>query len=460
MLAVPALANVDASSQGAFEDATTHAKTPLAEKLTDPCYPNGCKIKVTADELVAEAERLIAAKQYEKAGVLVAALAEAPGYALQHRFLKGYIAQQMGELKTAEAAYRSILNDDPGQTRVRLELARVLMIAGKQASADYHFRLAQHDKSIPPEIASTIRSLRGILRDQRNWHMEFNLGLAPDSNINSATAAETVNINFGPFQLPLSLSEDARAKSGIGQTGGFSGGVRFKLSDKAAIVADVDTRFVNYQGSVADDIQVQMAAGPELRLGKTSSTSLQIVGAHHWYGGRHISQEYGAKVDFQKVLDEGQRIGAAIDVRKTFSDLSPAYSGMQYGTNITYERVVGSSFIASISAFGRLEQLESPAFSSNSFGASVGIGGELPFGVNAGISGSVSRAQFDAAQPVYSPDPRSDMRFFGRVYAGLRSLKFIGFSPSIEYVYSRNDSNYTLYQSKRHRGNFKLSRYF
>jgi outer membrane protein len=435
---------------------------PKAQKpeAASSCPVEGCRYRLTADELLSEAEKLIAKKEYSKAKVLIAALGDAPGFELQHKFLTGFIALQTGDLKTAEAEFRSILQKDPSQTRVRLELARTLMLSGKETSADYHFRLAQNDKSVPPEIASTIRSLRGILRNQRQWHFDFNIGIAPDSNINSATSAETVNINFGPFQLPLSLSSDARAKSGIGQTGGFSGGIRFKMNDKIALLADADTRFVNYDGSLADDYQVQLAAGPELRIGKTTSASLQLLGDQRWYGGHRISRDYGARLNIQKILDEGQKIGGEIEVRKTNSVISDVYSGTQYGANITYERIVGSSFIASASLFGRIDRLGSAAYSGKNYGISLGIGGELPFGLNAGISGSVSRSTYDAAQPVYSLDPRADMRYFGRAYVGVRSLSVAGFSPSFEYTYSRNDSNYTLFQSKRHRANFKLSRYF
>ncbi len=450
-----AAAPVDAAVADTFKAVSTTAAAP-----TPTCEQGNCRVRMTAAQLLQSAEALIAKRAFTEAKPLVQALGKAPGYELQHKFLLGMIALETGELKSAEAQFRSILRDNPGQTRVRLELARLMMASGKEASADYHFRLALNDKDVPDDVAQTIRGMRGILRNKRNWHFNFDLGLAPDTNINSATSAETVNINFGPFELPLTLDGDARKKSGIGQTGGFSTGLRIKASDKIALLVDGDGRFVNYQDRIADDFQLQLAIGPEVRIGSTTSASAQVLAEERYYGGRHLNRDFGAKFGLQKVLNAGQRIGFAIDGRKTKSFIAADYSGWQIGSNATFEKVVGKSLIASVSVFGRIDDLGAKALSSKSYGVNVGIGGELPFGFNAGLSASVSRAKFDAPQFSYSNDPRNDWRYSTRAFLGVRSISLMGFSPSLEYVFARNASNYTLYDSTRHRANFKLSRYF
>lgn len=424
------------------------------------CEGQNCQLRVTPDQLLATAEKLIAQRDFETAGPMVAALGMAPGYELQYKFLTGYIAGETGDLKTAEKMFRSILDNQPGQTRVRLELARVMMLQGKETSADYHFRLAQEDGGLPEDITKTIRGVRSILRDQRIWRFGFDFGIAPDSNINSATSAETVNVNFGPFQLPLTLNGNARQKSGIGQTGSFSGGVRIKTSDAVALLIEGDGRFTNYKDTFADDVQLQFAAGPELRANDTTSLSVQATAQKRWYGGQSANTDLGSQFSVQKILNAGQRIGLAIDARHSKSDFASSYSGWLVGGNLTYERIISRAFIASASIFGRQDMLESKAFSNTSFGGSLGIGGELPFGMNAGISGSISRAVYDAPQPIYSADPRKDVRLSGRAYVGVRKVKIIGFSPSIEYIYFKTNSNYTLYDANRHRVNFKLARYF
>ena len=260
--------------------------------------------------------------------------------------------------------------------------------------------------------------------------------------------------------MPLTLNENARERSGVGQTAGFSGGIRLKTSDKVAFLFDADSKIINYKGKAADDIVGQIALGPEVRLGEYTSLSVQAVGQQRWYGGRVATREYGGRIGLQKVLSEGQRIGAELDVRKSDSSLSDSYSGWQLGANATYEHLVGKSLIASASLFARRDLLNSKGFSSLNYGLNLGIGGELPFGFNAGVSASVSRSTFDEALLIYSSEKRKDWRSFARAYIGTRNLKFLGFSPSIDYNYSRVDSNYTLYEMNRHRVNFKFAKYF
>lgn len=419
-----------------------------------------CHVRVTPQQLLSKAESLIHARQYQAALPLVEALRQVPELQMQHRFLAGYIAIETGDVKGAIRQFRSILDENPGQTRVRLELARAYLMTGKEASADYHFRLAQNDENLPDEIARTIRNTRSILRDQRIWRFSFDFGFAPDTNINGATNAETIDINFGPIKLPLQLDENARERSGIGQSAGFSGGIRAKVDDRLALLFDADSKIINYKGKSADDIVVQIAAGPELRIARYSSISLQAVGLQRWYGGRLATREYGGRFGYQQALSEGQRVGIELDVRRTESEISSAYSGWQLGANATYEQLVGKSLIASASVFARRDLLNADAYSSFNYGVNLGIGGELPLGLNAGVSASISRSEFDAPLLLYSTENRQDWRGFARAYLGSRKVKFLGFSPSIDYNYSRVDSNYSLYEMTRHRVNFKFARYF
>lgn len=452
-LAAPVMA-ADDMADGASATSMGPASQPVCDDA------GNCRLQITPQQLLAKAEQLVHEKKYDSAAPLVAALGQVPDLRMQQQFLAGYIAVETGDLKSAIKTFRSMLSEDPGQTRVRLELARAYLMTGKESNADYHFRLAQNDEDLPDEIARTIRNTRSIIRDQRIWRFSFDFGFAPDTNINGATEAEQVDVNFGPIRVPLELDDNARSRSGIGQTAGFSGGIRLKANSNLAFLFDADTKVVNYSGTAADDIVAQIAAGPEYRVARYASVSLQAVGQQRWYGGQLATREYGGRAGLQTALSRGQRIGMEIDGRRTESKLSDAYTGWRLGGNATYEHLIGRSLIASASVFVRRDLLNSDSFSSINYGLNLGIGGELPLGLNAGISGSVSRSRFDEANAFFSNERRKDWRSFARAYVGSRKIKFLGFSPSVDYNYSRVDSNYELYRMNRHRVNFKLARFF
>lgn len=420
-----------------------------------------CKVRMTGDQLLAAAEQLVLARQFDEARPLILALENVPDRQMERHFLAGYVAIETGQVKQAVAEFRAALAIDPKQTRVRLELARALMMDGDQSAADHHFRLASQDKALPPEIAATIRSTRGIIRDQRIWNFRFDFGLAPDTNINNATSAEQVDLLVSPNnRIPFKLNEDARPQSGVGLTASFSGGLRLKQADRLAWLIDGDGQFTHYENDDFDDYMLQLAAGPELKLTKKTSVTAQLVGLQRWYGGKTAQQQIGLKTGLTSFLNQGQRIGVQLDARRTEAAFGTTYDGWQYGAYGTYERVVARTMVASASVFLRRESLQSDGYSNTEGGVNFGIGGEFPRGLNAGISGGISYAGYDGPIKAFSDDARHDTRINARAYLGSRAIRVLGFSPSVTYTYTHIGSNYAFYDSDRHRFRFVLARYF
>jgi len=105
--------------------AAEDAVTPVETAIVPNCDDNGrCHFRMTPQQLMERAESLIHAEKYEAAAPLVEALGQVPELKMQQQFLAGYIAVETGDLKGAIKMFRSILVENPGQTRVRLELAR------------------------------------------------------------------------------------------------------------------------------------------------------------------------------------------------------------------------------------------------------------------------------------------------------------------------------------------------
>lgn len=431
-----------------------------AQSLLDRCTAQTCVARLTADQILSELVVLIEAKRFEEAQPMLAALAQAPEYRLETRFLSGRIAAAKGDHKAAIAFYRDILADDPSQTRVRLELGREMLAIGHTASADKQFRIAQQSDDLPEDIARTIRSVRDVIRSRRAWRLDIDFGFAPDTNINNATSLDTITVQWGSNQLPITLDKDAQARSGIGQTATISGGFRLPIADRASMLVDLDSSGNNYSGTDFDDYQVQLAAGPELRFNQDTSMSVQAVGAQRWYGGYLASRQYGVKTGFQTRLSNTQQLGLQLDTRRTDAKFDDSWDGWQVGAYATYEHAVAKSLVASVGLFARRDWLKADAYSSTEIGAIAGFGGELPYGISFGLSGSVSKARFDAPIPLFSPEPRDDWRYTARATLGNRKIQLWGFSPQISASYSRIDSSIPFFTNDRLRFRFAVARYF
>lgn len=424
------------------------------------CTDGVCKVAMTADQLLASAEALVAEHRFGEAAPMIAALENAPQYALQRQFLIGYSAIELGNVDAAIGTFRKILDSHPEQTRVRLELARALMLKGRAGAADHHFRLAQSDRAIPADIARTISANRRLLRDTDQFTFGLDLGIAPDSNITNGTSAETVDIAFGNQTIPLTLDNQARQRSGTGQTVGLTSTARIGFSGDTRLLIETDANFVNYKGQGSDDIFAQIAIGPDFRLGDETRLSVTALGSHRWYGGQKAQLAGGLRASLLHNLSDSARLGFSLDARRNDSGIASAYSGWQFGGTATFEKAIARRFIASATLFGRRDALNSRSYSGTELGANLGFGGDLPLGLTAGISGGVSRAAYDAPLVLFGSEPRKDWRLNARVQLGIRAFRFLGFSPSLTYSFSKSASSLTLYDSTRHRLRFGLARYF
>lgn len=433
---------------------------PAAAQVAKQCANGVCEVRVAPDQLLAAAEKLVATRRFDEAAPLIEALKLAPGYTLQTRFLTGYVAAEQGDWNKAAELYKAILAEDPGQTRVRLELGRAMLALGKPQSADKQFRLAGQDRELPPELAKAIRGARAVIRQRRAWRLDVDFGIAPDSNINNATAVDQVTVNLGGTSLPLTLDDEAKARSGTGQTATVSAGVRLPIAQDMSMLLDLDSSGANYAGAGYDDYLAQVAAGPELRLSQSASVSVQAVASQRWYGGSLATRQVGIKAGAQVALGGSDRIGVQLDTRRTDARFNGAYTGWQAGLYASYEHALSPSLVVSTGLFGRRDWLSEQAYSSVELGANAGFGGELRHGINFSVTGGVSRASYDAPMLFFSPDARRDWRLNGRATLGTRSVRLFGFSPELSVSYARTASNVAFFSTDRTRFRVALARYF
>ncbi len=434
--------------------------TPALGQTVPQCAGGTCQLAVTPPQLLAATQRLVGQGHYREAQPLVDALRLAPGYKLQTEFLSGLIASRLGRYGEAVDRFKQVLAEDPRQTGVRLELADALMKLKQTASADRQLHIAEQDRDLPQEVARTIRAARDTIRSARAWRLDVNVGIAPDTNINNATSAQAVTILLGGTPLQASLNDDARARSGTGETGQLSAGMRLPVSHSVSALAELDATGTNYSGGRYDDYFVQGAGGAEYRLNPLASLSLEGVYAERWYGGRAIQQQFGGRGGGQAVVGKHDRIGVQVDLRHSRAFFDSGYSGWQGGLYATVEHALGKAMVLSGGPYVRREWLHADAYSNTEVGGTVGVGGELRYGFNVGLSAGVSRAIYDAALPVFDAHARRDTRFIARATLGNRKIRVWGFSPQVNWTYNRIDSSLGLYAIKRSRFEFTLARYF
>jgi outer membrane protein len=168
----------------------------------------------------------------------------------------------------------------------------------------------------------------------------------------------------------------------------------------------------------------------------------------------------GIKAGGQTNIGMRDRAGLQLDARRTDVRFNNGYDGWQVGLYSSFEHALSRSLVGAVGAFVRRDWLKEAAYSSTELGVTAGFGGELPYGLNFGLTGSASRARFDAPMLFFSSDPRADWRFTGRATLGNRKVRVFGFSPELSLTYARTDSTLPLYSTDRLRFRVALARYF
>ncbi|MFA9460599.1 surface lipoprotein assembly modifier [Thiohalorhabdus sp. Cl-TMA] len=175
-------------------------------------------------------------------------------WALEHRaeyegrsgfdFYYGTAAIDTGHVAEGIFALERVLMRKPGLDRARLELARGYFLLGEDRRAREEFRtVLAHD---PPQavVATVERFLEAIRRRADRYETVLTayaeMGAGYDTNVNSATDADSVAIFDGALQLELSDSSQEQADLFLRSAAG--GTVRHPLSPDTGVYGGIDVR--------------------------------------------------------------------------------------------------------------------------------------------------------------------------------------------------------------------------
>lgn len=408
---------------------------------------------LTADEVLILAGKFIDAGQFEDARALLDQLAADNAGGIERDFLDGLIALARKDYARAEAMFRKILEADPKLIRVRLELARTLFLERKDEDADYHFRLAIAQR---PEagVVATIKRFREAIRARRAWRFNLTIGIAPDSNINSATNSERVEI----LGLPFELSPQARAQSGTGVIVGAEASVRLWRDAKVPLYAGAYGRITRYPQHAYDDIYIGGELGPEFRLAG-GRLRVAATGLTRWYGGKSLVTSSGAKLNFDKVIGGKLGIEGALSVRHNAYAGRDDVDGWDVEAALSANRALGPSTVGF--AYGSLQRSMANDPGQSNWQARLGLGAltEIGWGLRPQLSVELGRQVNDAPLVLFG-GTRRDWRLQASASIYKRDWNVAGFAPSLRLSWMRNISTLSIYDQRRLRMEFGITRSF
>ena len=371
----------------------------------------------------------------------------------------------------AVRSFRGMLVKDPNRLRVRLELGRALFSRGNCVAppknyfthllgddcwaAEQHF-LRAIGKGVPPQVVLNVRRFIQICRARKRAAGSLSLALAPDTNVNTSTSAQTVNI----FGLPFQLDDQARATSGIGVVGTVGTEIQRPLrwmkifpgyTSMLRVGGSVYRR--EYSGGQFDDSNYGIYAGPRF-INRQGQFSILFQADRRAVNGRPYSRQYGLRVEGVRLMAPRIAAGGTLEgSRQTALSTGGPVGGAGLSWNgqgfLNY-RLFPSLNFRFMGGIGR-ENTDRISTRHRSRWVGVMASYDLPLGFTMTAAQQFFNTNFELPNRLFSSEPPSTELWFSRLAFFNRLIQIKGFSPSISIIREDRDSNYTLYAYRRFR---------
>jgi tetratricopeptide (TPR) repeat protein len=420
----------------------------------DPCAGDPHCRHATAEELFADADSMVAEGDFASAETLLQALTGDPNadFRAEARFRLAAVRERQGDLAGAVAALRALLAEKPDAQRARLELSRLLALQGNDRAARQELRQAQA-KGLPSDVAITVRRFSTALDSFKKRGAYFEAALAYDSNVNRSTSALFVDTVIAPFEL----DPDARKQDGAVLGLGLEAYSRDSVLDMILL-----TR-AGLRGDLAlgkkrfNDIQLSLSSGPEIQTG-FGKLRPAVVHERRWYGGRDYSVGYGGSLNWSTAVSPRSQIQIDASAVRQSIRRNALQDGYRYTLAATYDHGFTPETSLRIVVRGALLDAEIRPESLRQGGADAIFAHVFGFATlfaQAGYTRTEARAPL-ALFGVKREDDRIDLG------AGVivRGLAFSGFAPLVRTVFTNSHSSLALYDYRRTRVEFGLTREF
>lgn len=399
---------------------------------------------VSAVKMFDLADKLRVAGQIDDSEAVYQALTRDPDLEIrtEARFRLGLMLAELNRPREAAVVFRALLDEKPDAPRVRVELAQILAKLGDTSAAARQLRQAQA-AGLPPDVARAVDQFATALRSFKRYGASVELAVAPDTNINRATDARTIDTVIAP----IDLSEDARARSGLGLKVSGQAFARFALGPRTAILPRISASGDIYGASQFNDISARGQIGVE-RTGVASGRATLSVGQSlRWFGGNPFLRMTDATLDWLKPVGKRNQLTLGASIGHAVYPINRLQDGLLITANIGYERAFTSRSGGSV----RIDASRQTAIDRGFSNVAAGLTGVYFRDIGRTTTfTSVTARRLIGDEPFFLfPDNRREWLVRSTLGATFRQATIRGFAPIVRVSYERNFSTVPLFDYDR-----------
>lgn len=368
--------------------------------------------------------------------------------------LRAELLARSGRSSEAIALLEGHLAQDGTDALARYQVGEIHFNARRDASAILAYRLALAGH-LDPERRRLVVDRLAALEARRDVRFSLSFGVAPDSNLNSATSASTIDI----FGLPFTLSDEARRRSGVAASISSAVERRGRISDGFSMLVGGSLTLLDAPGRAFDQRQVGVFAGPEIMLAPYTRASMAVTYRNIALGGEGLETWAGVRVDGEGYANPQTLWSASAHLDQISNQRAGEWDGWTYGGQVNRTRFLGPSAFWRASAAWDVHDLAGSEAGFQMQQLAVGRLVSLPFSSLAYIEPYARRRDFEHRSSAFGVR-REDHEIGVNVRISKRDWAFRGSFPYVQGVSSRSWSNVALGEYSRHRLEFGLTRDF
>jgi len=430
---------------------TTIAETSEADSL--PATASPTSTQATPEELAQVATQLLIEGKPDLAAVIVAGLLQHPEPPMQAMFVAGKLAEARGDWNSVILFYRAMLERDPSVLRIRLDLARALLLNGDTEAAQHHFQRTLGEPELPDSVRANVLLFLNQI-DRLTFSQTLSFEVLGDSNINQATASEAVIIGGRRFIL----SPTARKRSGKGLGVNWQG--RYRFGDARQFSLRAVLQHQNYPSANQYNLTYLMGyAGWTKQWSPAHSLTFEVGGHGSFYGGHNLFDGVAFRISDVYRTTSGWSFNPALESKQLRYPDYPLRNGWQQWFTLDVNRAMANGLVWSSGVSIGRNKAADALYDFISSGAKLGVSLELPLRVTTSLMLDYLDTRYAAADPFFGKKRKERKR---SVELGMTPLALTmqGFAPRIIFGHMRNWSNIDLYRFQRTYGKLAFVRDF
>ena len=363
-------------------------------------------------------------------------------------------------LNEAIGAFHTMLLEEPGLLRVRLELARAFYLKGDDELARRHFILVLGAN--PPEpVAANVRRFLREIEGRGRWSFRLGAALAPDSNIGGSSDERTIYI----FDLPFERDQEELTTSGIGVSVWGGAEYQYVLDEDLRLRAGAEFARREYGGSQFDQLFVGTHLGPRWQVDENTGVSVLASARQRWLGTVPDHRGLGGRLEVNRRLSRSVTVGANASWHGRRYRTRDHLDGPVFDSSLRAAWVALPTLRLELSGGYGWERPRSERWRTRSHWGGLGVSVILPLGFNVGAGAEVRWTDYHESEGRWFPNvsdgsAREDRTRSIRASVHNRGFTLMGFSPELVAVHEERETNAQLYDYERTRGELRFVRQF